>query len=125
MPALLNGLRVLLLEDEVLIAMDVEQLCLDNGAATVKTVRDLVETEAANPALFDIAIVDLRLGGQSTLGFARRLNEMDIPFIFASGYTDIEEIAQEFPGAIFVPKPYSGNDLIDAVAAASRKRSAA
>ena len=67
MPASLNGLRVLLLEDEVLIAMDVEQLCLDNGAATVKTVRDLVETEAANPALFDIAIVDLRLGGQSTL----------------------------------------------------------
>lgn len=98
MPALLNGLRVLLLEDEVLIAMDVEQLCLDNGAATVKTVRDLAETEAANPALFDIAIVDLRLGGQSTLGFARRLNEMDIPFIFASGYTDIEEIAQEFRG---------------------------
>lgn len=125
MPALLNGLRVLLLEDEVLIAMDVEQLCLDNGAATVKTVRDLAETEAANPALFDIAIVDLRLGGQSTLGFARRLNEMDIPFIFASGYTDIEEIAQEFPGVIFVPKPCSGNDLIDAVAAACRKRSAA
>lgn len=125
MPALLNGLRVLLLEDEVLIAMDVEQLCLDNGAATVKTVRDLAETEAANPALFDIAIVDLRLGGQSTLGFARRLNEMDISFIFASGYTDIKEIAQECPGAIFVPKPYSGNDLIDAVAAACRKRSAA
>ena len=125
MPALLNGLRVLLLEDEVLIAMDVEKLCLDNGAATVKTVRDLAETEAANPALFDIAIVDLRLGGQSTLGFARRLNEMDISFIFASGYTDIEEIAQEFPGVIFVPKPYSGNDLIDAVAVACRKRSAA
>lgn len=125
MPALLNGLRVLLLEDEVLIAMDVEQLCLDNGAAMVKTVRDLAEIKAANPALFDIAIVDLRLGGQSTLGFARRLNEMDIPFIFASGYTDIEEIAQEFPGVIFVPKPYSGNDLIDAVAAACRKRSAA
>lgn len=67
MPASLNGLRVLLLEDEVLIAMDVEQLCLDNGAAMVKTVRDLAEIKAANPALFDIAIVDLRLGGQSTL----------------------------------------------------------
>jgi CheY-like chemotaxis protein len=119
---LLDGLRVLVLEDEFLIAMDVEQLCRDNGAADVTIVRELAEIDLDGPLAFDVAIVDLMLGGASTLGFAGRLRDRGIPFIFASGYSNQEDITADFPGTVLVPKPYSGADLVEAVAAAVNGR---
>lgn len=113
----LDGLRVLLLEDEALIAMDVELLCQESGASEVVTLSDLSQIEPHNPPIrFDVAIVDLMLGGISTIGFASDLYERGIPFIFASGSSDLNEIELKFPGVALVSKPYSGSDLIDAVA---------
>lgn len=125
MAALLDGLRVLVLEDEFLIAMDVEQLCRDNGAADVTIARDLAEIDLGGPLVFDVAIVDLMLDGVSTLGFAAHLRERGIPFVFASGYSNLEELAVGFPGVPFVQKPYSSTDLVEAVVAASRRLPAA
>ncbi len=125
MPALLDGLRVLVLEDEFLIAMDVEQLCRDHGAAEVTIVREISEIDLDGPAAFDVAIVDLLLGGVSTLPFAAKLRDRGIPFIFASGYSQSEEVTAGFPGTPLVPKPYSGNDLIEAVALACGRQPAA
>lgn len=122
MSALLEGLRVLVLEDEALIAMDVEQLCRDGGAAEVTIVQELDQIALDNLAAFDVAIVDLSLGGKSTLGLAARLRERGIPFIFASGYSLAEEAAADFPGVPLVPKPYSGEDLVEAVAAVSGRQ---
>lgn len=113
---MLEGLRILVLEDEFLIAMDVEQLCREHGALDVALARNL--DEAGDNADFDAAIVDMLLDGVSTLDFAARLREAGKPFVFASGYTDNDEVAQRFPGVTLVGKPYSGNDLIEAVAAA-------
>src|SRR6476469_6347138 len=73
-PTLLDGLRILVLEDEFLIAMDVEQLCRDHGAQEVVIARDLTEIDDRKVATqFDAAIVDLMLGGTSTLEFAAGL----------------------------------------------------
>jgi CheY-like chemotaxis protein len=69
---------------------------------------------------FDAAIIDLMLGGVSTLGFARRLRAEGIPFVFASGYAATEEIRSSFPDVVLVEKPYSGDDLIAALAAARK-----
>lgn len=118
-PTLLDGLRILVLEDEFLIAMDVEQLCRDNGAQEVVIARDLAEIDGGTVAAqFDAAIVDLMLGGTSTLEFAAGLRKTGVPFVFASGYSDAEEIRIAFPGVRLVTKPYSGEDLVEAVAAA-------
>jgi DNA-binding response OmpR family regulator len=118
-PALLDGLRILVLEDEFLIAMDVEQLCRDHGAGDVVIARDLANVDRKDVAArFDAAIVDLMLGGASTLDFASRLREAGLPFVFASGYADPDEIKASFPGIRVVTKPYSGDDLVEAVAAA-------
>ncbi|MDG4883754.1 response regulator [Mesorhizobium sp. WSM4884] len=126
MPPLLDGLRILVLEDEFLIAMDVEQLCRDQGAADVTIVRDLAETDLRDGlSSFDAAIVDLMLGGVSTLDFAGRLRGAGVPFIFASGYADPEEIGGSFPEIRLVTKPYSGDDLIEAVALACGRAKAA
>jgi DNA-binding response OmpR family regulator len=117
--ALLDGLRILVLEDEFLIAMDVEQLCRDHGAADVTIVREIADIDGqALPSSFDAAVVDLMLGGVSTLDFAARLRSEGVPFVFASGYSDWDEIKDLFPDIRLVTKPYSGEDLIEAVAIA-------
>ena len=119
MPALLEGLRILVLEDEFLIAMDVEQLCRDHGAADVTIAREIREIDGQSlPANFDAAVIDLMLGGVSTLDFAARLRSEGVPFVFASGYSDSDEVKVSFPEIRLVTKPYSGDDLIEAVAIA-------
>lgn len=117
----LKGLRVLILEDEFLIAMDVEQLCRDSGAEDVFIVRSLQEFATDMPD-FDVAIVDLMLSGVSTLDFARQIYDRGVPFVFASGYTDLQEITEKFPNISVIGKPYAGEDLIGAVTAAVANR---
>jgi DNA-binding response OmpR family regulator len=113
---ILKGLRILVLEDEYLIAMDVEQLCRDHGAADVVVARGLDEIDGHSD--FDAAILDVLLGGVPTFDFAARLQGLGTPFVFASGYTDNPEVAKLFPDIVLISKPYSGNDLVEAVAAA-------
>jgi CheY-like chemotaxis protein len=121
---ILDGLNILLLEDEFLIAMDVEQLCRDNGAEDVHVVRSLDDIDIAKAMEFDAAIVDVMLGGQSTLELAASLKDAGTPFVFASGYTDNEELAAKFPGVALIGKPYDDKDLIEALARACAARAA-
>lgn len=120
----LAGRTILVLEDEYLIAMDVEQLCRDAGAADVVILRTIAETGGARAVstAFDVTILDLMLSGLSTVDFARELHELGAPFVFASGYTDNDEIFSKFPGVSIVGKPYSPDELIAAVAAACGKK---
>ncbi len=115
MPTQLSGLRILLLEDEALIAMDVEQLCRDSGATDIIVAGSLRDAESVSLP-YDAAIIDVMLGGEPTLDFARGLQANGVPFVFASGYDRQDEIFASFPGVTLVSKPYSGADLVDAVA---------
>ena len=98
---------------------DVEQLCRDHGAGDVVIARALTEIDEQKVVgEFDAAIVDLMLDGTSTLDFAARLRQSGTPFVFASGYSDADEIKAAFPDIRLVTKPYSGDDLVEALAAA-------
>jgi len=120
----LAGFRVLVLEDEYLIAMDVEQLCRDHGAEDAVLIRDLDGIEEAIAGQhFDVAVVDAMLGSQSTLDFARKLQERNLPFVFATGYGDAAERFADFPGVPTIDKPYSGQQLIGAITEAVGRRS--
>lgn len=118
--SLLAGLRLLIVEDEFLIAMDVEQLCRDHGAADafVVSTAAALAPGAFSRTDFDAAILDVMVEGQPTLGFARGLAEQGIPFIFATGYSDRQEVFSAFPGVRVVGKPYAGDELVEALAAA-------
>ncbi len=118
----LSGARVLLLEDEFLIAMDVEQLCRDNGAKDVSIMRNLSETQemSFDPKSFDVAIIDIMLDGQSSLGFAEHLRDVGVPFVFASGYADADDVFATFPGIPVINKPYASDELVGAVCRALR-----
>lgn len=123
----LDGLKILILEDEFLIAMDVEQLCRDHGAQEVVISRTLDDLGADQWHAFDYdaAVVDMRLGGTTTLDFARRLFERGVPFVFATGYSDSDETSRSFPGVPVITKPYLGEELIGALADAVQTRSRA
>jgi len=120
----LDGLNILILEDEFLIAMDVEQLCRDHGAGEVTISRSLHELgpEPIETFQFDAAVVDMRLDGVSTIEFARTLFDRRVPFVFATGYADPRETSEAFPGVTVVGKPYLGSDLVDALADAVKRR---
>lgn len=116
----LEGLAILILEDEYLIAMDIEQLCRDAGAARVFIVRSLDDPLLGSDAQpgFQAAILDVRLGATSTLPYAHGLHERGIPFIFSTGYADPSELALDFPSVPVIGKPYAGEALIAALVGA-------
>jgi len=117
---ILSGLRILIVEDDSLIALDVEQLCRDHGASYIVIERDLDGLGSERPLDdFDVAIVDLMLSGVSALPFAERLRDRNRPFVFTSGFGDMDGLQGSFPGVRAIGKPFSGSDLIEAVAAAA------
>lgn len=121
---LLHAARVLLVEDESLIAMDVEQLCRDNGAASIRIIAEHAQLGPALLEGIDAAILDVKLSGNWTVDFARLLLERGIPFIFATGYSDMPALFEEFPGVPVVGKPYAGNEIVEALAAVLAARPA-
>ena len=116
----LDGMRVLVLEDEFLIALDVEQLCREHGAADVTIVNnlDVLGSDPFAGEPFHAAVLDVMLAGRRTTGFASQLGERGVPFVFATGYSDSEDMFEGFEGVPVVGKPYSGRDLLDALAGA-------
>lgn len=83
----MQGLRVLVVEDEAAIAMMIEDMLSDMGcviAGSAATMQQAEEMVAA--AGFDFALLDMNLGGKSADGLADVLAEKGIPFAFASGY---------------------------------------
>jgi two-component SAPR family response regulator len=114
----LNGRRVLLLEDNMIVALTVENLLEDLGALHVWTASHI---ESANDIMdretIDFAILDINLGEDTSLDLAMRLRGASIPFFFASGYGDDAGLTPELSGALVVRKPYGKQDLQRAVIA--------
>lgn len=118
---------MLLVEEEVLIAMDVEQICQGHGAASVRTVSTAVAVEALCAdenavADVDAAILDVKIGSLLTMELARKLEERNVPFVFATGYARSDPFFTAFPDVAVVTKPYAAVDLMGALAAAIRLR---
>ena len=79
--------RVLVVEDEVMIAMLVEDMVLDFGSEVVGPVAHINKAlNLARHAELDAAILDINVGGVVIFPVADVLQERGIPFIFATGY---------------------------------------
>lgn len=114
----LAGRHILLVEDEPLIALDVEELCFEHGAAQVFTVRSMEEARELDFSRFDAAAVDLMLGNHSTLPLAAAMRATGLPLVFTSGYSSAPELLMEFGDITLLSKPYAGFMLIEALTAA-------
>jgi len=87
--SVLTGRRVLLVEDEALVAMLVEDMLADEGCEVAATASRLGEalTLAGDTGLaIDLAILDVNLAGEPVFAVAEILSKRGVPFAFATGY---------------------------------------
>lgn len=85
----LEGLRVLVVEDETLVAMLLEDMLADHGcevAATVSRIAQALEAVADEGLAVDAAILDVNLAGEPSFPIAQALADKGVPFVFATGY---------------------------------------
>jgi CheY-like chemotaxis protein len=104
-------LRILLVEDEMLVAMNVEDMLLELGyeVAGIATRLDQALVLARELA-FDAAILDVNLAGERSFAVADLLAERHIPFLFATGY-GLQGIEERFRSAVVLQKPFRCADL--------------
>lgn len=115
MTEFLSGRRVLVVEDEMMVLLNIESMLADLGceaisvAATVESALALVDAER-----FDCAMLDVNLGGQTSYSIADALVIRRIPFVFSTGYSD-DRIAVRFGDRPVLKKPYSDEELAAAL----------
>ena len=104
--------RALLVEDNMIIALDAEEMLLSLGAEWVDTASGVDEAlrliESARP---DFAVLDVNLGDGMSFAVADRLAALDVPYVFASGYGEDASFPDAHAGAPVVKKPYTAESL--------------
>lgn len=111
-----RGTRVLIVEDESIIAMTAEDMLEEVGCTTVAVAATVVDALArTQDTVFDIALLDLNLGQEDSLPVARALRESGRPFIFATGYEGLPADSG-FADAPVIAKPYRLDQLATAIA---------
>jgi light-regulated signal transduction histidine kinase (bacteriophytochrome) len=113
----LLGRHVLLLEDNLIVALEAEDLLRALGAASttaVSTIAGAISLCDSNP--FDFAVLDINLGFENSLKFADRLRSAKVPFVFASGYGDNQIAGESRISELIVAKPYDRDSFSSAIA---------
>lgn len=85
----LDGLRVLVVEDETLVAMLLEDMLADHGcvvAGVAGRIAQALEMVADDALSIGAAILDVNLAGQPSFPIAEALAAKGVPFVFATGY---------------------------------------
>jgi CheY-like chemotaxis protein len=110
--------RIMIVEDEALVAMMVEDLLNDLGcevAGSFGAVGDALAWLDDQTALPDGAVLDVNIGGEMVFPVAERLRARGVPFVFATGYGALPR--QGFEAVTVLSKPISLGQLRDAVQA--------
>jgi two-component sensor histidine kinase/CheY-like chemotaxis protein/GAF domain-containing protein len=118
-PAVLQGKRILVVEDEHLVAQATVEGLKYAGCSVVGPLAALLEAlEAAATAPLDGAVLDINLGGELIWPAAHALRARGIPFIFTTGYSDTIRPPSELQDAPRVEKPVRRAQLLTTLAAA-------
>jgi CheY-like chemotaxis protein len=120
-----DGLRILVVEDELMISMLVEDMLAELGHKVAGTAASVEEaTRLANHGDFDGALLDVNLNGKTIDTVAETLMRRDIPFVFTTGYGEqgIPDAYRDWPA---LQKPYQTPQLGQALARAVARRARA
>jgi DNA-binding response OmpR family regulator len=112
----LCGLQVLVVEDEPLIALELESLLQDEGAAVIGPGRNVNEAvELLKDAPISVALLDVRLGRDSIAPLASLLSDRGVPFAFYTGQTEADAVRCAWPLAPVLQKPATPRQLVAAI----------
>lgn len=111
----LDNRRILVVEDEAIVALDLADMLESNGAVVLgpaSTVADARRLIAG--AAVDCAVLDVNLGRESVAPLVRELGDLKIPFVFMTGYDekDMAPLWRHYP---ILHKPTVAAELIDAL----------
>ena len=113
--AILKNSRILVADDEFMIAADLEFVLRDAGAdVRLASTLDEALRAATNDELHG-ALLDVRLGTTSSLHVAEKLTEREIPFLFFSGQILPPELSAKFPQAPALMKPVDYGKVLEAI----------
>jgi CheY-like chemotaxis protein len=119
---MLEGLRVLLVEDEDLVAMVIEDHLLDLGCEVAGVACRLEDAlEKAREIDVDAALLDVNLAGQLSYPVALALQERGVPFTFVTGY-GLKGVPAELTGAAVIAKPFTEGQIASALKLMARGR---
>lgn len=112
--------RILVVEDEFLLAMHLEDLLISLGHEVVaQAARVDVAAELARKTEIDFAVLDINVAGTWSFPVANILCDRGIPFVFATGY-GAEGLVDGYRRFPVLRKPYAQEDLEQAIAEACR-----
>ena len=115
-PRPLLGLSVLLLEDNLIVALEAEDLLRAMGASSVVAVSSIAAAvNVCQTTSIDFAVLDINLGFENSLEFAAFLRGANTPFVFASGYGEQEVSGESRVPELTVAKPYDLESLCNAI----------
>lgn len=101
--------RILIVEDEIVVALFMEDVLTEFGYEVAGVVSHL-EDAMARPRDYDLAVLDVHLNGRSVFEFADKLASEGVPFVFATGYGErgIPERHRAYP---VLQKPFQPEEL--------------
>lgn len=120
-PIDLKGLKVLLVEDEALVAMLIEGMLSDLGCEVVGTIARVapaLEQVSRDPP--QAALLDVNLAGEKVFPLADRLAELGVPFVFSTGYGTAGLEGRHCDRPV-LQKPFTDEDLQAALLSALRE----
>ena len=113
---MLGGRRILIVEDEALLAVLAQDELLEAGAqivgpaASVGEALRLIEMTATDGGL-SAAVLDVKLVGEEVDTVAGRLAALGVPFVFATGYSN-DDVMAEHTAAPVLHKPFDPQKLV-------------
>jgi CheY-like chemotaxis protein len=117
----LQGLRVLVVEDELLVAMLVEEQLAEEGCTVIGPAANTTEALALiKDARLDAAVLDLNLNGERPTNVAEALTARQVPFVIVTGYSDRQLEEPVLQRAPRLGKPFRAEELVRILARITR-----
>jgi len=119
----ISGFKVLLVEDEFLIALDAEEMLRDFGAASVTVASTLEDAQKIiADGQFDLAVLDVNLNGRKSFPLADMLLAKGTPVVFGTGYNLLARQMDGYEVGVCVTKPYTAASLRKGVMVALQRK---
>lgn len=110
----LNGLRILIVEDDYYLATDAKAVIEAAGGKVIGPFGTADEARASlNTDGADLAVIDINLGDGPAFDLARHLKSAKLPFLFATGY-DQAVVPDDLTAIVRLEKPFRPAELIKA-----------